>query len=83
MPVDPKTALKTEYQGKTYYFCQPDCKNNFEGSLVRTRRQSLEPQRPSKVREWECQRAALSRSAEPEPCKRGQLMSGKGRTQPD
>ena len=32
MPVDPKTALKTEYQGKTYYFCQPDCKNNFEGS---------------------------------------------------
>jgi YHS domain-containing protein len=32
MPVDPKTALKTEYQGKTYYFCQPDCKNNFEAS---------------------------------------------------
>src|SRR5690242_5225822 len=32
MPVDPKTALKTEYQDKTYYFCQPDCKDNFEGS---------------------------------------------------
>jgi YHS domain-containing protein len=32
MPVVPKTALKTEYQGKTYYFCQPDCKDNFEGS---------------------------------------------------
>jgi YHS domain-containing protein len=32
MPVDPKQALKTEYQGKTYYFCQPDCKNNFEAS---------------------------------------------------
>ncbi len=32
MPVDPKHALKTEYQGKTYYFCQPDCKNNFEAS---------------------------------------------------
>lgn len=32
MPVNPKQALKTEYQGKTYYFCQPDCKNNFEAS---------------------------------------------------
>ncbi len=32
MPVDPKTALKTEYQGKTYYFCQQDCKDNFEAS---------------------------------------------------
>src|SRR5579864_766127 len=30
MAVDPKTALKTEYKGKTYYFCQPDCKDNFE-----------------------------------------------------
>jgi YHS domain-containing protein len=32
MPVDPKTALKTEYQGKKYYFCQQECKNNFEAS---------------------------------------------------
>ena len=32
MPVDPKTALKAEYKGKTYYFCQQDCKDNFEGS---------------------------------------------------
>jgi len=32
MPVDRKTALKTEYQGKTYYFCQQDCKDNFEAS---------------------------------------------------
>jgi YHS domain-containing protein len=32
MYVDPKGALKTEYKGKTYYFCQPDCKDNFEAA---------------------------------------------------
>jgi YHS domain-containing protein len=32
MAVDPKQALKTEYKGKTYYFCQKDCKDNFEAS---------------------------------------------------
>jgi YHS domain-containing protein len=32
MGVDPKQALKTEYKGKTYYFCQQACKDNFEGS---------------------------------------------------
>lgn len=32
MAVDPKTALKAEYKGKTYYFCQQACKDNFEGS---------------------------------------------------
>jgi len=32
MAVDSKQALKTEYKGKTYYFCQQDCKDNFEGS---------------------------------------------------
>ena len=32
MAVDPKRALKAEYKGKTYYFCQQDCKDNFEGS---------------------------------------------------
>jgi len=32
MAVDPKHALKTEYKGKTYYFCQQDCKDNFERS---------------------------------------------------
>jgi YHS domain-containing protein len=32
MSVDSKQALKTEYKGKTYYFCQQDCKDNFEAS---------------------------------------------------
>ncbi len=32
MPVDPKSALKAEYQGKTYYFCSQDCKGNFEAT---------------------------------------------------
>jgi YHS domain-containing protein len=32
MAVDPKQALKTDYKGKTYYFCQPDCKDNFVAS---------------------------------------------------
>jgi YHS domain-containing protein len=32
MGVDPKGALKTEYKGKTYYFCQQDCKDKFERS---------------------------------------------------
>ena len=31
MDVDPKTAAgKTEYQGKTYYFCSPGCKKAFD-----------------------------------------------------
>ncbi len=31
MKVDEKTAkLKSEYQGKTYYFCAPSCKATFE-----------------------------------------------------
>jgi Cu+-exporting ATPase len=31
MKVDPKTApAKTEYKGKTYYFCAPGCKVAFE-----------------------------------------------------
>ncbi len=31
MEVDPTTAeWKTEYKGKTYYFCAPGCKRSFE-----------------------------------------------------
>jgi YHS domain-containing protein len=31
MTVDEKTAhFKTEYAGKTYYFCAPGCKKAFE-----------------------------------------------------
>lgn len=31
MTVDEKTAKqKTEYKGKTYYFCAPSCKATFE-----------------------------------------------------
>jgi YHS domain-containing protein len=31
MDVDPaKAAAKTEYKGKTYYFCAPGCKVAFE-----------------------------------------------------
>ena len=31
MDVDPKTAVaKSEYKGKTYYFCAPGCKNAFD-----------------------------------------------------
>ncbi len=31
MDVDPEKArASTEYQGKTYYFCCPGCKNAFE-----------------------------------------------------
>jgi YHS domain-containing protein len=31
MDVDPKTAAgKSEYQGKTYYFCSPGCKKDFD-----------------------------------------------------
>jgi len=30
MTVDEKTAkFKSEYKGRTYYFCAPGCKNNF------------------------------------------------------
>ena len=32
MDVDPETAAaKCEYQGKTYYFCAPGCKMQFDG----------------------------------------------------
>ena len=31
MDVDPKTAAgKSEYLGKTYYFCSPGCKKDFD-----------------------------------------------------
>jgi Cu+-exporting ATPase len=31
MQVDPGTAAgKSEYQGKTYYFCNPGCKRKFD-----------------------------------------------------
>lgn len=31
MDVDPQTARqKSEYQGKTYYFCAPGCKKAFD-----------------------------------------------------
>lgn len=31
MDVDPKTAaVKSEYQGKTYYFCSLGCKKDFD-----------------------------------------------------
>jgi YHS domain-containing protein len=31
MEVDPKTATyKSDYQGKTYYFCSPGCKKDFD-----------------------------------------------------
>jgi YHS domain-containing protein len=31
MMVDPKTAeYKSTYQGKTYFFCSPGCKKDFE-----------------------------------------------------
>ena len=29
MEVDPETAMSTEYQGKTYYFCSADCHQRF------------------------------------------------------
>ena len=31
MTVDEKTAkLKSDYEGKTYYFCNPSCKTTFD-----------------------------------------------------
>ena len=30
MDVNPAKALKTEYLGKTYYFCSKDCKAKFD-----------------------------------------------------
>ncbi|MEN6610225.1 MAG: YHS domain-containing protein [Methanoregulaceae archaeon] len=32
MTVDEKTAkFRSEYKGKTYYFCAPGCKKKFDG----------------------------------------------------
>ncbi len=31
MQVDPETARdKSEYNGRTYYFCSPECKDEFD-----------------------------------------------------
>jgi YHS domain-containing protein len=36
MDVDEKTAkFKFDYKGKTYYFCSPACKSNFEKNPVK------------------------------------------------
>jgi len=33
MDVDPETAAgKSEYKGKTYYFCAPGCKKSFDAN---------------------------------------------------
>lgn len=33
MQVDPKTAAgQSEYEGKTYYFCAPGCKQKFDAN---------------------------------------------------
>ena len=29
MEVDEETALSAEYEGKTYYFCNPSCREKF------------------------------------------------------
>lgn len=36
MEVDPKSATeKSEYKGKTYYFCSPRCKQQFDEDAER------------------------------------------------
>ena len=36
MMVDEKSAkFRTEYQGKTYYFCSPGCYNSFNASQAK------------------------------------------------
>ena len=32
MEVDPRTALSSEYQGQTYYFCSMGCKQAFDAN---------------------------------------------------
>jgi YHS domain-containing protein len=40
MTVDPKTAkYRSEYRGKTYYFCAPGCKKRFDSDPERFARQ--------------------------------------------
>jgi uncharacterized protein len=35
MTVDQKTALRSEWEGRTYYFCSPGCKERFEADPAR------------------------------------------------
>ena len=35
MEVDEQQARKSEYQGRTYYFCSPGCQQRFEGDPTR------------------------------------------------
>ena len=32
MQCDPKTALRAEHEGKTYYFCSEECRNKFKAA---------------------------------------------------
>lgn len=45
MTVDPRTAEKAEYQGRTFYFCSKGCKAQFE----RTPQKYIEPKRDHDV----------------------------------
>jgi Cu+-exporting ATPase len=45
MEVDPSTDLRTDYLGKTYYFCHPSCLERFTGDP----RSFLEPREPEPV----------------------------------
>ena len=43
MMVDPKTAAgKSEYEGKSYYFCSPGCKKDFDKDPTKY----VKPQKP-------------------------------------
>ena len=62
MTVDEKTAkFKSEYKGKTYYFCAPGCKKKFEAApatfLVKAPAQSAAAQpaaEPARVKDPVC-----------------------------
>jgi len=46
MQVNEKTAAgKSEYKGKTYYFCSPGCKSTFDKDPARFAATSPEPEK--------------------------------------
>ncbi|MCL5680504.1 MAG: YHS domain-containing protein [Candidatus Thermoplasmatota archaeon] len=42
MTVDPRTAIKSDINGQTYYFCSEDCKKQFEGKTQKEGQHSMD-----------------------------------------
>jgi len=53
MEIDEKTCkYKSEYKGKTYYFCAPGCKMDFDENPEQYLKESGKPEKKNEMPPW-------------------------------